>query len=145
MAVEGQTRFYVDDNLQITELVVTRTFTEWENTLQRMNRAPVNHIVQSSQQQPYNVPQLRPGVNGTVRKVPVGGGNTKGLDWTQPGGGMKANRDVIQRPPPARRNVQPQKPITFRSNKLDLDENKISFTSRNPGGKKKRTGMTWSD
>ena len=34
MAVEGQTRFRVDPvSLQIKELVVTRTFTEWETLL----------------------------------------------------------------------------------------------------------------
>jgi hypothetical protein len=32
--VEGQTRFYVDDNLKITEMVVTRTFSNWEMQLQ---------------------------------------------------------------------------------------------------------------
>ncbi len=35
MTVEGQTRFYVNDDLKITEFVVTRTFTEWEETLQK--------------------------------------------------------------------------------------------------------------
>lgn len=35
MEVEGQTRFYVNDELHITEFVVTRTFTEWEETLQK--------------------------------------------------------------------------------------------------------------
>ena len=30
MRVEGQTRFYVTEDLRISELVVTRTFTEWE-------------------------------------------------------------------------------------------------------------------
>lgn len=33
--VEGQTRFLVDDNLQIVEMVVTRTFSEWETKLQQ--------------------------------------------------------------------------------------------------------------
>jgi hypothetical protein len=33
--VEGQTRFLVNDNLQITEMVVTRTFSEWEKQLQK--------------------------------------------------------------------------------------------------------------
>lgn len=35
MAVEGQTRFYVNDDLKVTEFVVTRTFTEWEESLQK--------------------------------------------------------------------------------------------------------------
>jgi hypothetical protein len=35
MEVEGQTRFLVNDDLKITEFVVTRTFTEWEETLQK--------------------------------------------------------------------------------------------------------------
>ena len=37
MEVEGQTRFYVNDELKITEFVVTRTFTEWEDTLQKQS------------------------------------------------------------------------------------------------------------
>uniref|UniRef100_A0A7S3Q1A6 SnoaL-like domain-containing protein n=1 Tax=Chaetoceros debilis TaxID=122233 RepID=A0A7S3Q1A6_9STRA len=37
MTVEGQTRFLVNDDLKITKFVVTRTFTEWEETLQRNN------------------------------------------------------------------------------------------------------------
>jgi hypothetical protein len=32
--VEGQTRFLVNDDLKITEMVVTRTFSEWEKQLQ---------------------------------------------------------------------------------------------------------------
>ncbi len=36
MAVEGQTRFLVNDDLKITHFVVTRTFTEWEETLQKI-------------------------------------------------------------------------------------------------------------
>jgi len=35
MQVEGQTRFLVNDDLRITSFVVTRTFTEWEEALQR--------------------------------------------------------------------------------------------------------------
>lgn len=35
MEVEGQTRFFVSDELKITEFVVTRTFTEWEDALQK--------------------------------------------------------------------------------------------------------------
>lgn len=35
MKVEGQTRFYVSDDLKITKFVVTRTFTEWEQTLEK--------------------------------------------------------------------------------------------------------------
>ena len=34
--VEGQTRFLVDDSLQITSMVVTRTFSEWERQLQQL-------------------------------------------------------------------------------------------------------------
>ncbi len=33
--VEGQTRFLVNDNLHIVEMVVTRTFSEWETKLQQ--------------------------------------------------------------------------------------------------------------
>jgi hypothetical protein len=33
--VEGQTRFLVNDDLKITEMVVTRTFSEWEKQLQK--------------------------------------------------------------------------------------------------------------
>lgn len=148
MACEGQTRFYVNDQLQITEFVVTRTFTEWENVLQQMSRAPVNHMQQQQpqQQQQQQQPQQQ-------RNVPVDAQRQRGLDWTQPGGAMRANN--AQRQPqqqqqrqrqPQRRVAEPQKPVTFRSNSLDLDGNKLSFTSRNTGGKeKKRTGMTWSD
>lgn len=32
--VEGQTRFLVSDDLKITGMVVTRTFSEWEKQLQ---------------------------------------------------------------------------------------------------------------
>jgi hypothetical protein len=32
--VEGQTRFLVNDDLKITEMVVTRTFSVWEKKLQ---------------------------------------------------------------------------------------------------------------
>ena len=32
--VEGQTRFLVNDELKITEMVITRTFSEWEKQLQ---------------------------------------------------------------------------------------------------------------
>mmetsp|Transcript_13573 Transcript_13573/g.25505 ORF Transcript_13573/g.25505 Transcript_13573/m.25505 type:complete len:195 (+) Transcript_13573:75-659(+) len=32
--VEGQTRFFVDDSLKITSMVVTRTFSKWEKKLQ---------------------------------------------------------------------------------------------------------------
>jgi len=35
MSVEGQTRFLVNDDLKIEKFVVTRTFTEWEETLQK--------------------------------------------------------------------------------------------------------------
>jgi hypothetical protein len=35
MQVEGQTRFLVNDDLKISKFVVTRTFTEWEQTLQK--------------------------------------------------------------------------------------------------------------
>eukprot|EP00957_Ditylum_brightwellii_P098803 7526919-Ditylum_brightwellii.AAC.1 len=39
MAVEGQTRFSVDPGtLKINELVVTRTFTEWENEFQKQQQ-----------------------------------------------------------------------------------------------------------
>ena len=37
MEVEGQTRFFVNDDLKITNFVVTRTFTEWEETLEKTN------------------------------------------------------------------------------------------------------------
>ena len=37
MEVEGQTRFHVNDESKITELVVTRTFTEWEESLQKQS------------------------------------------------------------------------------------------------------------
>lgn len=30
MRCEGQTRFYVTEDLKISDMVVTRTFTEWE-------------------------------------------------------------------------------------------------------------------
>jgi hypothetical protein len=30
MRVEGQTRFYVTEDLKISDMVVTRTFTDWE-------------------------------------------------------------------------------------------------------------------
>jgi len=33
LTVEGQTRFYVSDDLKITHFVVTRTYSEWENKL----------------------------------------------------------------------------------------------------------------
>lgn len=33
MKVEGQTRFYVNENYKIVDMVVTRTFTEWENAM----------------------------------------------------------------------------------------------------------------
>jgi hypothetical protein len=33
LTVEGQTRFLVSDNLEITEMVVTRTFSDWEKAL----------------------------------------------------------------------------------------------------------------
>jgi hypothetical protein len=33
--VEGQARFLVNDDLKITEMVVTRTFSEWEKQLQK--------------------------------------------------------------------------------------------------------------
>ncbi|KAG7350777.1 hypothetical protein IV203_010137 [Nitzschia inconspicua] len=39
LEVEGQTRFLVNDDLKITEMVVTRTFSEWENQLQRITSA----------------------------------------------------------------------------------------------------------
>jgi hypothetical protein len=32
--VEGQTRFFVDNNLKTTDMVVTRTFSVWEKQLQ---------------------------------------------------------------------------------------------------------------
>ena len=32
--VEGQTRFYVNDDLKIEHMVITRTFSEWEKQLQ---------------------------------------------------------------------------------------------------------------
>ncbi|GFH54945.1 hypothetical protein CTEN210_11421 [Chaetoceros tenuissimus] len=38
MAVEGQTRFLVNDDLKIEKFVVTRTFTEWEETLQNSQK-----------------------------------------------------------------------------------------------------------
>jgi hypothetical protein len=45
MAVEGQTRFLVDQNaLKITDMVVTRTFTEWEERMleKRLSEAQAN-------------------------------------------------------------------------------------------------------
>jgi hypothetical protein len=33
--VKGQARFLVNDDLNITEMVVTRTFSEWEKQLQK--------------------------------------------------------------------------------------------------------------
>ena len=33
LTVEGQTRFHVSDDLVITQLVVTRTFSDWETKL----------------------------------------------------------------------------------------------------------------
>ena len=33
MKVEGQTRFFVNEDLKIVDMVVTRTFTEWENAM----------------------------------------------------------------------------------------------------------------
>lgn len=33
--VEGQTRFSVNDDLKITDMVVTRTFSDWEKKLQQ--------------------------------------------------------------------------------------------------------------
>ncbi|CAB9502286.1 expressed unknown protein [Seminavis robusta] len=33
MQVEGQTRFYVNEDLKIVDMVVTRTFTNWENAM----------------------------------------------------------------------------------------------------------------
>ena len=33
MKVEGQTRFLVNDELKIVDMVVTRTFTDWENAM----------------------------------------------------------------------------------------------------------------
>lgn len=35
MRVEGQTRFYVTEDLKISDMVVTRTFTEWEEAAQQ--------------------------------------------------------------------------------------------------------------
>ena len=39
LAVEGQTRFLVNDDLKITEMVVCRTFSDWENQLQARTAA----------------------------------------------------------------------------------------------------------
>ena len=39
MAVEGQTRFLVSDDLKIEKFVVTRTFTEWEVALSNTNKS----------------------------------------------------------------------------------------------------------
>ena len=36
MAVEGQTRFYVNEELMIVDMVVTRTFTEWEDEMLKL-------------------------------------------------------------------------------------------------------------
>jgi len=33
MEVEGQTRFFVSKDFKIVDMVVTRTFTEWENQM----------------------------------------------------------------------------------------------------------------
>jgi len=33
LTVQGQTRFWVDDNLKITEIVITRTFSRWEEEM----------------------------------------------------------------------------------------------------------------
>lgn len=33
MKVEGQTRFLVNEELKIVDMVVTRTFTDWENAM----------------------------------------------------------------------------------------------------------------
>ena len=33
LTVQGQTRFWVDDNLKITEIVITRTYSRWEQQL----------------------------------------------------------------------------------------------------------------
>ena len=33
MTVEGQTRFYVSEDLKIVDMVVTRTFTDWEQAM----------------------------------------------------------------------------------------------------------------
>jgi hypothetical protein len=38
MTVEGQTRFFVSNDNVITDMVVTRTFTEWEQTLMKKNQ-----------------------------------------------------------------------------------------------------------
>jgi len=44
--VEGQTRFFVNDDLKIADLVVTRTFTEWERlvTANQTNKAEKTDI-----------------------------------------------------------------------------------------------------
>lgn len=39
LKVEGQTRFLVDDDLKITHMVVTRTFSDWESKLQEQRTA----------------------------------------------------------------------------------------------------------
>ena len=33
LTVQGQTRFWVDDDLKIKEIVITRTFSRWEEML----------------------------------------------------------------------------------------------------------------
>ena len=38
MNVEGQTRFLVNDDFKITNLVITRTFSEWEKALQQQQQ-----------------------------------------------------------------------------------------------------------
>mmetsp|Transcript_32104 Transcript_32104/g.37418 ORF Transcript_32104/g.37418 Transcript_32104/m.37418 type:complete len:380 (-) Transcript_32104:292-1431(-) len=62
MAVEGQTRFLVNDELKIIELVVTRTFTEWEAALQKKTaeQQPVQQPVQQTTQQPVQQPVQQP-------------------------------------------------------------------------------------
>jgi hypothetical protein len=51
MAVEGQTRFLVDrEALKITDMVVTRTFTEWEERLLEKRQAEARGYAYAKQQ-----------------------------------------------------------------------------------------------
>ena len=149
MAVEGQTRFYVNDELKITEFVVTRTFTEWENTLQTMARNQQLPQQQQQSQQPARRPvmnqfpnqfpnRVQPMQSQTVpaprqnqtfkverRQVPANNAaaNKKRLDWTQPG-----------------------KQITNNNFQVRNDSDKLGFTSRGEKPKKEKgAGLKWSD
>ena len=149
MAVEGQTRFYVNDDLKITEFVVTRTFTEWENTLQNMarnqqlappqrqqpppqQRRPVRNQFPNqfpnrvqSMQQTRTVPAPRQNQTFKVerRQVNAAANKKRGLDWTQPG-----------------------KQGTNNNFHVGNDGDKLGFTSRGEKPKKEKgAGLTWSD